>query len=139
MPLNLKCPNCGQDAVVPTAAINRRARCTACQATYAVKDTLQDANAKSLLPILNRKSRMPSRDSFVLGFGLGLPAIACLIVATYWFGYRDTWETDNFTQIITRCDAVHVSVRKGDDDAAETVLVALNTFVLRVERLLTRA
>ena len=117
MSLKLECPKCGQLAFVPDEAIHRRARCTGCHATYAVQEALLSNNRASL------------REKLTLGLGLGIPAIVFLVFVTYWFGYRDTWEIDHYTEIMDSCKTVHVFVQQGNDAAAEQVYTALNDLV----------
>ncbi len=48
---------------------------------------------------------------------------------TYWFGVRDTWEIDNYSQIAERCEAVQLAVRQSDDEAAEQAYAELHRFI----------
>jgi len=60
-------------------------------------------------------------DKIVLSASFGVPVtliIACLV---YWFGFHDTWEQDNYSQIEHRCAIIQTAVENDDD---ETVVMA---------------
>lgn len=64
-----------------------------------------------------------------MGFGLGLPAIAFLVFAVYWFGYRDTWSIDHYAQITEQCDTVLSAIRRSDYEEARTAFTELDGFI----------
>lgn len=126
MPLTLNCPYCGQLAVLPNSAIHRQARCTSCQSTYAVQDALQRSRRPNFPAVDNR---MSLHEKLVLGVGLSALALIAITFCIYWFGMRDTWETDNYLPITRQCDAVLAAIGSSDDDAAAQAYADLTTFV----------
>jgi transcription initiation factor TFIIIB Brf1 subunit/transcription initiation factor TFIIB len=130
MPLEIKCPNCGQKAIVPDTAINRRVRCTSCHAVYAVRDALTPPTVQhSPTPEPIAEDGMSKNEKLLIGFGLGIPALIFLVFITYWFGIRDTWEIDNYSEITARCEAVMQATRGSDDQAADQAYAELTAFI----------
>ncbi len=124
MPLQFKCPHCGQPTELPDKAINRMARCTSCHNTYAVRSAIQTPS-----DVITRSSDSSIREKLILSIGLGVPALAFIVFLVYWFGFRDTWETDNFVLINDKCEAVLSAVRDGDDISAESAYLSLETLL----------
>ena len=130
LPIQLNCPNCGQEVIVPNEAINRRARCTSCQTTYAIREALHPpVSQQTSTPESHAVDSMTRGEKRLLGFGLGVPALLFLMSLTYWFGIRDTWETDNYSAIATRCETVLRATRAADDQAASQAYKNLVIFL----------
>ena len=69
------------------------------------------------------------RENLLLGYWLGIPAILFLLFIIYWFGFHDSWEIDNYSQIDKRCKAVLAAIQQSNDDAAEQAYTDLNIFI----------
>jgi hypothetical protein len=72
---------------------------------------------------------MSRGEKLLLGFGLGIPALILLVFLTYWFGVRDTWEVDNYSEITARCESVLRATRHSDDQAAAQAYADLTAFI----------
>jgi len=130
MPLHFNCPNCGQEAIVPDTAINRRARCRSCHSTYTVRQALHRTSTQQASPPQPVTDVGMSRgEKLFLGVGLGVPAVLLLVFLTYWFGIRDTWEADNRSEITARCETVLQAARQSEDQAAAVAYAYLTKFV----------
>lgn len=68
-------------------------------------------------------------ESIALAVGLGVPAIFLLGFICYWFGFRDTWETDNYARIAELCDAVQHASGRSSDKATADAGTELNGFI----------
>ena len=129
MSLNIKCPNCGQSAVVPDAAIDKRGRCTSYNTAYAIRDAVQGSSQAVIpRPISTGKGSMSIIEKLALSLGIGVSAILCLVLIIYWAN-RDTWELDNYSQITERCEAVQLAIHQSDAKAATLAHEELNCFV----------
>jgi len=54
----------------------------------------------------------------MMRIGLSIPVAFLIIFLTYWFGFRDNWEIDNFSQITDKCEAIARVIEEGDDTVA---------------------
>ena len=128
MPLHLKCPLCGKTAVVPDAAINRRVECGFCHATHHVRDIVH-RHEPSAAPDAPPEQGVARSEKVLLASCCGLPAALLLVFLAYWFGFRDTWELDNYTRIMQQCDAVERALAQSDDAAAAEAYAELNSVI----------
>ena len=117
MPLHLKCPLCGKTAVVPDAAMNRRVECGSCHATHAVRDIVEQPDPRAGQDA-SASEGMARGDKLLLAWCCGVPAALLLVFLVYWFGFRDTWELDNYMRIVQQCDTVERAIAASDDAAA---------------------
>jgi len=107
---------------------------TLTQEYKALFKTLQEVGQRSSRSIASQHvsdadEGMPLRKKLALGFGLGIPAICFLMFITYWFGFRGTWEINNFSQITDRCEAINRAVAKPDDAEATRAYNELFRFI----------
>lgn len=79
--------------------------------------------------VLPAAEMMPHSEGRLLGFGVGIPAVVFLLFKVYWFGIRDNWETDNYSAVAERCDAVFYSIQQANDEAAAQAFADLKRFV----------
>jgi len=72
---------------------------------------------------------MRNRGKLVLGFGIGFPTLLLLVFLTYWFGYRDNWDIDNFSRITTKCEAIDRAIAESNDYVAAQAYDELIQFI----------
>ena len=157
MSLRLTCPHCTHPAVVPDEALEKRARCKACQTIFSVKDALDHSAVLSVVPHessdiqfldfaqLDRTAAsivapqapqhgedMTRRGIKLHTYGISIAVLLFVMLVTYLiysFRSRDTWELDNFAQITKQCDAAMDAIAKSNDDKAVTACEELFHFI----------
>jgi len=72
---------------------------------------------------------MSRSEKLALGFGLGIPAVMVLVSLTYWYGIRDTWEVDSYSEIIARCETVLQATNESDDEMVVEAYEGLIAFI----------
>lgn len=77
----------------------------------------------------NAAEGMPRREKLVLGSYLGIPVILFVVFLTYWFGFRDTWEIDNYSQIADKCKVLHQAIANSNDEEATKAYDELHRFI----------
>ncbi len=129
MSLSIKCPNCGEPAIVSDDSIFKGAKCNSCQARFFIKDAVVGKECDGSASSPSVDTDVSPNEKLFLRFGLGIPAVFFLSFLIYWFGVRDTWENDNYLRITEQCQTVDAAIAGKDDDAASQAYAELNNLL----------
>lgn len=124
MSIKIQCPDCGEPDTLPDSMLEKAARCNVCGGTFYILNAVVDAKdyKSPHKPVIREQAdenRIPKSEKLLLGLGLGIPAVVLITFLVFWFGIRDTWETDNYQQIVELCEKVMDATHQADDKTAE--------------------